>query len=95
MRSSWKIPFYNLPVGTFLYPQGCPWAFQVHPTRRVRLYTGKVWQNTRIRQPMIRTPLSLYIQSRIVRRTIRAKFARLAQQAARRATTKKTTSKKK
>jgi hypothetical protein len=95
MRSLWKIPFYNLPVGRFLSSKGCPWAFQVHPTRRVHLYTGKAWQNTRIRQPMLKAHLSLYIQSRITRRAIRAKFARIAQQAARRATPKKTVSKKK
>lgn len=94
MRSAWKIPFYNLPVGSFLSSRGCPWGFQVHPTYRVRLYNGKNWQHTRIRQPMVKGHLSLYIQSRIVRRTIRAKFARLAQQASRRVT-KKVTSKKK
>lgn len=95
MRSSWKIPYYNVPVGTFLHSQGKPWAFQVHPTRRVHLYSGKNWQNTRIRLPMLKSSLSLYIQTRPRQRNIRIKFARLAAQAARKTSSKKVSTKKK
>lgn len=90
MRSTWKIPFYTQPVGSFLPVRGQPWAFQVDPHRRVHLYTGATWQNTRIRYPMLRKPLCFFVQSyHRGGRTIRLKFARLASKAGRKKTLKK------